>query len=300
MKVRSSIALLGVLAVLWGANWPIMKIGMEDVPPWVFRALASVSGGFGLLLIASYRHLPLRIPSGQLGALAFSAVLNMAVWNILVLYGLAFMNSGRAAILAYTMPLWASLLGALVLKEGLTLRSGFALLLGMAGMALLFFDEFKTLNGNVLGPLLVVLGAMSWAAGTVAVKYYAFAMPVIVLTAWQHLLGAIPLLFVAVIWDIHNVDSVSLASALCVLYNMTVTGIFCYWAYFEVVTRLPVVASTVGTLMVPVCGIFFDSMVFNTMPKWVDYLALITVAGAVILVVRGPGKPPPPRRAETA
>ena len=95
-----SIALLGILAIFWGINWPILKIGVAEVPPWVFRSFGGVVAAFGLFAVARLSRAPLRVPSGAWGPLALCALLNMAVWNVLMLYGVALMDSGRAAILA--------------------------------------------------------------------------------------------------------------------------------------------------------------------------------------------------------
>jgi drug/metabolite transporter (DMT)-like permease len=274
-----------MLAVFWGLNWPIMKIGVSEIPPWTFRGGASLVGGLGLLLIAAVGRLPLRIPRRELPGLALAGLLNITGWSILVLHGIARMNSGRAAILAYTMPLWATLLGALVLGERLRPRAIVALFFGLAGMALLFSAGDSLSGDDLWGPVLVVLAAMSWGAGTVAVKYFRFSMPIVVSTAWQHLIGVIPVLIVAAMWEIEHIGHVSAVALMALLYNMIITAIVCYWAYFKVVVYLPVVASTVGTLMVPVIGVFSSALVFAETPALVDYLALVFVVVAVLLVM---------------
>ena len=285
-----SIALLGILAIFWGINWPILKIGVAEVPPWVFRSFGGVVAAFGLFAVARLSRAPLRVPSGAWGPLALCALLNMAVWNVLMLYGVALMDSGRAAILAYTMPLWASLASVMLLGERLTLRAIAALALGLIAMALLLSADANALDKGWEGPLLIITAAASWGAGTVLVKYFAFPMPVVVVTAWQQLLGAIPVVLVALIWDWRNIDAISTAGALSVAYNATITGVLCYWAYFRVVADLPVVMSTVGTLMVPVIGVFSNAWVFDMSPANADYLALLLVIVSVLLVMHGPAK----------
>ena len=64
----------------------------------------------------------------------------------------------------------------------------------------------------------------------------------------------------------------------------------CYWAYFRVVADLPVVMSTVGTLMVPVIGVFANAWAFDSSPASADYLALMLVIASVLLVMRSAPK----------
>lgn len=279
-----------MIAVFWGFNWPIMKVGLAEVPPWIFRASASLVSALGLFAIAKIGGYSLKVPRDKWRPLLLSAFLNMSLWNILVLYGIDLMDAGRAGILAYTMPLWATLVGAFVLKDRLGKRAIAGLALGLAGMALLFSVDAQALSGPPLGPLLVVVAAFCWGAGTVVVKAAGFTQPVTVVCGWQHLIGSIPVAIIALTWDIDNLQEVTLWPALSVVYNMTITGILCYWAYFKVVSLLPVVASTVGTLMVPVIGVFANELIFGVHPHLVDYAALVCVGGAVFLVMTKRGR----------
>lgn len=281
----TAIGLLAIIALFWGLNWPIMKIGLSEIPPWVFRASASMVSGLGLFALAKLGGHSLAVPRSQRRGLVFAAVLNMTLWNILVLYGIDLMDAGRAVILAYTMPLWATLVGTLVLREPLGIRAIGGLALGLAGMALLFSIDAGVLQGNLLGPLLVVVAAFCWGAGTVVIKHARLTVPVTVAVGWQHLIGGLPIALVAVAWDVQNIDTVSLWPVMAVVYNMTITGVLCYWAYFKVVSLLPVVVSTVGTMMVPVIGVFANAVIFQVTPAWVDYTALACVAVAVFLVM---------------
>ncbi|WP_323794786.1 DMT family transporter [Nisaea sp.] len=281
-----AIFLLAMLALLWGLNWPVMKLSLAEYPPFVFRAIAGISAALGLFAMAKARGRTLRVPRAEWKGLVIVSLLNMSVWNIAVLYGVDLMESGRAAILAYTMPLWATLTGAWLVKEPLRTRSILALGLGLVGMCLLFFGDDRAISGDPLGPALVVLAAISWGTGTAAVKYFRFSMSVTALTGWQQMLGALPIAVIAIVWDYQNMpESVTLVPTLGLVYNMTITGIFCYWAYFNVVTMLPVVVSTVGTLMVPVVGVAADALIFGTVPGIVDYAALVAVVSAVFLVM---------------
>ena len=275
-----------MLALLWGLNWPVMKLSLAEYPPFVFRAIAGISAALGLFAMAKASGRTLRVPRAEWKGLVIVSLLNMSVWNIAVLYGVDLMESGRAAILAYTMPLWATLTGAWLVKERLRARSILALGLGLVGMCLLFFGDDRAISGDPLGPALVVLAAISWGTGTAAVKYFRFSMSVTALTGWQQMLGALPIAVIAIVWDYQNMpESVTLVPTLGLVYNMTITGIFCYWAYFNVVTMLPVVVSTVGTLMVPVVGVAADALIFGTVPGIVDYAALVAVVSAVFLVM---------------
>lgn len=283
-----AVALLALIAVLWGLNWPIMKVGLGEISPWVFRAGASVVSCAGLFLISAIAGHSLRVPAGEWRTVLLGGLLNITLFNVLVAYGITLMDAGRAGIIAYTMPLWATLVGTVVLKERLSGRAVAGLAVGLFGMVLLFSVDAAALTGSLAGPLLVLGAAVSWGAGTVAIKHARLTMPITVAVAWQHLIGVVPIAIVAVAWDWRNMGDPDLWALGALVYNMLITGIICYWAYFKVVSMLPVVASTVGTLMVPVIGVFSNALIFGVAPHLVDYTALACVAAAVFLVVVRP------------
>ena len=112
------------------------------------------------------------LPTGQWGRLWLLALLNITSWNMLVAFGVGMIPSGRAAILAYTMPVWAVPLSVWLLGERITRRKLLGLALGMGGLALLLGEAFVSLGAAPLGSLLVLGAALSWALGTVLQKRY--------------------------------------------------------------------------------------------------------------------------------
>ncbi|RPH63899.1 MAG: EamA family transporter, partial [Burkholderiales bacterium] len=109
--------LLALLTLSWGVNWPVMKVGVQELPPMTFRALTMLGGLPVLAAIAHARGVPLRVPREHWRELFTLALTNMVLWLILAIYGVKLLASGRAAILAYTMPIWAALIGIVVFAE---------------------------------------------------------------------------------------------------------------------------------------------------------------------------------------
>src|SRR5205807_9740065 len=112
--------LLVLLTFSWGINWPIMKIGVHDFPPLTFRTLGMLGGLPVLWLAARMQRVPLAIPPGQFKAVLKLAIPNMLVWHLCIILGVKLLSSGRAAILGYTMPVWAVLCGLLFFADRIT------------------------------------------------------------------------------------------------------------------------------------------------------------------------------------
>ena len=130
---RLGFFLLAILTLFWGTSWPIMKIALGEILPWTFRSLCIFFGGLGILVTAKVTGSKLTIPGAELRPLILVALFNSTCWHLGSAYGLIYMKAGRAAIIAFTMPVWASILGNLFLKERLTSFRLIVLCLGSGG-----------------------------------------------------------------------------------------------------------------------------------------------------------------------
>jgi drug/metabolite transporter (DMT)-like permease len=282
---RSTWALLAVLSLGWGCNWPLMKLALAEIPVWTFRSLCVIAGAGGIFAIARLAGHALLPPRAHWPRLIGTALLNTTAWNILIAYGLTLLPAGRSAILAYTMPLWVALLSAPVLGERLTQRRLLGVLLGMGGMVLLLNDEWASLRAAPVGAVLVIGAALSWALGTVLMKRYPTALPTTSFTGWQLLLGGMPIVIGAVLRESGQLAPLSWQAAGALIYNLTIASIVCYWAWFKIVSRASAIASSLGTLFIPVVGVFSSVLLLGEHPDWPEYLALILVLAAVATVI---------------
>ena len=290
---QQGLFLLAAITLFWGLNWPVMKYSITQIPVLTFRTFCVSGAAAGLLLIARLNRLPLQVPSHQWGRLLVISLFNITGWNVFALYGLTLLPSGRAAILAYTMPLWGIMLSTWLLGERFTARRAFGLGLGMCGMLLLMANELQAFGRAPMGAIMMLSAAMSWAVGTVLIKRYPVDMPTTAFTGWQLLLGGIPIVIGAAIFDPWPIQPIPLLPALGLLYNIAFGFIFCYWAWYKVVAMVPVSISSIGSLMTPVVGVFSGMILLHERPQWQEFAALALVIGALATVLL----PAAPRRA---
>lgn len=286
--------LLVLLTLGWGFNWPMMKMTLAELPVWTFRGLCVGCGAAGLFLIARLGGQALRVPQGQWTRLIVTSACNVTLWNVFIGYGLTMLPAGRTAILAYSMPIWAVLLSVFMLHERLTRRRLLGLVLGMAGMALLIGGEFTVMQASPLGAMLVVGAAFGWALGTVLMKRYPMRLGTTALTAWQLLIGGLPIMIGAVIIDWGTLKPIGTPAAIGLVYNMLFVFIFCYWAWFKIATTAPPSVSSLSTLMIPIVGVYSGIWLLGESPQWQEYAALVLVIAALATVLI------PPRRTVSA
>jgi drug/metabolite transporter (DMT)-like permease len=293
------VGLLIGLTLGWGFNWPAMKIVLSEMEPMRFRTLCLLFGATGLFTIARINGLPIRAPRGQWPRMIAIALVNMTGWNILAIYGIRLMASGRAAILGYTMPMWSVMLSTWLLKEPFTRRRALGTALGFSGLLLLLGEEVQAVGRSPLGAILMVAAAFSWASGTVMMKRWPVSLPTSSFTAWQMLIGVTPIAIIALTLEsgTFNPFMLSLWPMLGALYNLVVAFNFCYWAWTKIALVAPVGVSSLSVMTIPVVGVFSGMLLLGEAPHWQDYAALVLVVGSlatVLLPAKGAGSLPAP------
>ncbi len=103
------LALVAGLTVVWGCNWPIMKIALAEAPVWWFRAACVITGGVGLLAITGLTGGSVFPRRREVPALVLCSIFAIVGWHVFTGYGVTLMPAGRASIITYTMPLWAAI-----------------------------------------------------------------------------------------------------------------------------------------------------------------------------------------------
>ena len=286
--------LLAALSLFWGLNWPMMKLAVTEIPIWPFRSLCLIVGGGALLAMTAFGGRSLRIAPRELPALALCALFNIVGWHLFSAYGVLLMEAGRASIIAFTMPVWAALIGGLVLRERLTWQRWLGLALGMAGLAVLIGPDLGRVGQAPWGAVLMLGAAVSWGTGTVLIKRFTWSLPTAALTGWQLLLGAVPISLGALwIGEVPDVSSLSSAALLATLYILALPMIFCHWAWFKVVSLFPAVVAATGTLAIPVVGVLSSGLILGEPIGLRELLALVLVCAALTVVlilpaIRGP------------
>jgi drug/metabolite transporter (DMT)-like permease len=278
---RQGLLLLAALSLFWGANWPVMKMVLSEVPPLYFRSCCLLLGGVGMLALARLSGIPLRVPSGQWTRVLWLAAFNISGWNALVIIGVSLLPSGRAALLGYTMPLWSMLLSVVFLGDRLNGRTVIGLLLGLAGIVVLMGGSVEGMLQAPVGVLCMILGAWSWATGVVLFKRIPVTMPTSALTGWMMLAGSLPLLALAIPLETSRLVVPSIGPILGMLYNILVAFMFCYWAWNRIVQMVPVAVSSVSSLSTPLIGVLGGVIFLGEPLGWQEIVASLLILGAV-------------------
>ncbi|MEP7329161.1 MAG: DMT family transporter, partial [Betaproteobacteria bacterium] len=290
---------IAILTLVWGCNWPVLKMGVSELAPLTFRSLTLPFAAIGMLLVARISGDSIRIPREWWGRVVILAMFNIAGWNGFVLFGVQQLPSGRSAILAYTMPVWATLISIGVLHETLNRRKVIGLVLGMLGMAVLLGDDLRHVRDMSTGALMILGAAILWACGTVLLRKWQPPIAQNTLSGWMMLIGWMPLVLLAPFFDPHPVSYLGHLAGwtwFAILYNIFLAGTLAHWAWYTLARTLPVAVSSLSSLPVPVVGVFAGMLALGERPGPSEFVALALVLCSLVAVLLPTSKrerPPP-------
>ena len=282
------------LALAWGLSWIAVAIGLRELSPWSLRFMGCGLGAATLFGAAILSKHSLRIPRGEAKHIMVAGFCNVAMFQVLSSFAQMSGATSRAIIITYSMPIWATILGWLLLGERLDRIRGLAFALCVTGLTILVYPLFTGgFPSNVYYALACALG---WAFATVYMKWVKATVEPLANAAWQLLFG---FMFIAVgtfvfegvphIWPLQGQ---TILAILFIGFFGVGLAHFLWWA---IVGRLPTATASIGALLVPVIGVSASALFLHERPSIPDMIGfvLIFVAAACVLLQPNSRRPEP-------
>jgi drug/metabolite transporter (DMT)-like permease len=275
---------LAITSIGWGFNWPVTKFLLGELPPLTLRGVTGVLGAVLLAALALVRGDSLKVMPAIWPRLATAAVLNVTGWMVLMGLALLWLPASEAALIAYTMPVWASLMAWPVLGERPTLLRTLALVMAFAGLAsIMGGNGFAASAAKLPGIIMALAGSIGFAVGTVLSKRRPIQLAPIPGAAWQVGLGCLPVAIVGLCIESSHWGAVTPLGWGLLVYS--IVGQFCiaYVAWFAALARLPASVAAIGTMAVPVIGVVTSAVALGEPLGAGQIAALIfTLAGVAL------------------
>jgi drug/metabolite transporter (DMT)-like permease len=282
---RQQLVILVLLTLVWGLNWPIMKLGVTDFPALSFRAMSIWLGIPVLALGLVILKVPFKVPRRHWLALLWLAATNMFVWHVCIILAVKTLSSGRAAILGYTMPIFSAVIGALVFSAVLTRRGWLGVGAAAVGVALLLWHEFTGLTGKPAGVALALVAAATWAVGTQMLRRTRIDIPTLTISFWMTVMTAVVISVLSVIFEQPQWKAPSNATWWAIGYNAVLIFGYAHAAWFYLARGLPPVASTLSVMFIPVLGVFSGALWLGEILHWQDWAAVVLMVVAIASVL---------------
>ena len=275
------IVFLVAIALIWGYSWVPGKLGVADSSAFVFAAMRTLPAGFLLLALLPLFGRPLRPKA--VGLTAAVGVLQVGGFVGFISAAMVTGGAGHTAMLANTWQFWLLVLAWPLLGETLRGSQWLSVGLGLAGLVLII--EPWQLHG-VLSGLLALGAALSFAAGAVVAKVLRrrHEVDLLSLTAWQILLGSIPLVVAAALVPGQGIQWTA-AFILSLIYSILGTAALGAILWLYVLNRLPANVAGLGTLGAPVVGVLSSWLQLNEDLSAAEIAGMALVASALGLLV---------------
>lgn len=284
---RRGLILLVILTVAWGLNLPIMKIGVAHFPAMGFRLLCMAGGLVALGLALKLRGDSLHVPREAWPTVVKLAIPNMVIWHLFAICAVKMLSSGRAAILGYTMPIWAVVWGLVIFRERIALSAWIGIACALTGTVLLLSGEIAALTGSPAGTLLMLVAAAGWGFGTQLMKRTQVDVSIGALTFWM-LAITLPFLALGTLLFETGWRMPTAVEWGAIAYNAVVVFAYCHLVWFALARSLPPVVSSLSIMFIPVVGVFSGMWLLGETPHWQDYAAIVLMFAALSSVMLAP------------
>ena len=241
-----------ILSITWGYTWVLAKQALTYAPPFAFAAERCVGGALALFLALKLMGRPLKLvapgPTLAIGLFQITGFMALSTWALVE------GGAGKTAVLIFTMPLWTLLLAWPVLGERIRGTQWLAAASTLTGLLLII--EPWNMHTSLLSKFLGVTAALCWAIGTVLVKRLRSRQPVdlLSLSTWQMLIGAVPLILLAVVIPERPTDWSAAYIGILAFISVISTAMG-WWLWITLLDRVPAWEASLSVLGTPVVAI---------------------------------------------
>jgi drug/metabolite transporter (DMT)-like permease len=278
---------LAITSVGWGFNWPVTKFLLGELPPLILRGSTGVVGAALLAALALLSGQSLRVPRELWPRLVLAAFLNVACWMVLMGLALLWLPASEAALIAYTMPVWASILAWPILGERPNLLRVISLVMALAGLAAIMGGNGMVASiAKLPGIIMALGGAIGFAIGTVLAKRLPLNLPPLTAAAWQIGIGCLPIVIIGALIEKADVAAITDLGWILLVYSTVIQFCVAYVSWFAALARLPASVAAIGTMAVPVIGVVASATALHEPLGPGQIAALVFTLAGVVLATR--------------
>ncbi len=281
----TNILVYTLLCLIWGSTWMAIKIGLADAPPiWsaALRFILAVAILVTINLVTRQKY-----PQGWRNKwrVAWPGIFTYFGSYSFTYLGSQYISSALASILFAVFPFMVMGLMTLMLKsERITLRAVAGVVLGFAGVVLIFLEPMDYGSYAAFGMLMMLLSPLAAAVGTVSIKAYLKDEDVFPMVTLQMTLGAILLTITAALVEDITMFKVTTASIGAMIFLATFGSVVSFTSYYWLLKRLPILTMSMVALITPLVAMCLGYFVLDELLTIQDYIGAALVLAGVATV----------------
>jgi drug/metabolite transporter (DMT)-like permease len=289
-NMAAELALLVLLATLWGASYTFIKLGVATIPPVTLIAARTAIAGVLLLMIMRWRGVRMPRDAAAWRRFMVQAWLNSVIPWTMIAWGERSLDAGLATILNSTSPIFTFFLTLAVTgHETLTSRKMFGVAAGMAGICLIVgVQALAGLGEQLTAQIVTVLAAICYAGAAIFGRSFKNLDPMAP-AAGSLLCGAVILIPVSFVVDQPWTLAPSMSSLLALAGLAVFSTAFAFVIYFRLIQTLGSVGTTAQAyLRVPI-GVALGVLFLGerlTSTAWIGLACVVVGVAAMAIPAR--------------
>ena len=282
-----------ILCLLWGTTWIFIKIGLNDLPPITFAASRLILAVAILVPVIWLRNLPWPRTASEWRLIAITGFLQFSLNYSAVFWAQQHITSGLAAVLQATITVFGLLLAWIFLPfERITGLKIFAVLLGLAGVAVIFIEQLRVESFMAfMGCVVIVGGAYCAAQASILIKSRGSSLHPASLVCAQMICG-LPAIVVYALVAEGNPASFNWTwiAVGCVLYLTLFGTIAAFWLYYWLLSRIESTKAMMISLVTPLIAVVIGALTLGErLPPQTLFGGLLIIASIGLIVIKKTG-----------
>jgi drug/metabolite transporter (DMT)-like permease len=282
-----------VTYVVWGSTYLAIRMAVREGAGWgpfwlgASRTLAAATVLFAFNAMRGARLKPTR---GELGILAATGILLWVGGNGAVNWAEQRIDSGLAALIVGTMPIWVALMESLIERRRPSFLLSSSLVVGFAGLVVLTFPMLEDgVKSDLIGVLAVVFAAVSWGFGSIVVNRRPLKFDPIVISGWQHLIGGVGFTLIALM--VHEPAPRPTPEAWAAWIYLVVFGsLLAYTCFVYALRLLPTTVVMTYAYVNPVIAVMLGWLILSEPITGYTLAGMVLIVGGVYGVFRDKSK----------
>lgn len=285
-KQKAYIA-LSATSIVWGTSWVASKLGVQGVPGLEVASIRQLIAG--VILVGFFLIKGEKLPTKkEFGWLTMMAVLLFVSANGIATLALKTIPSGMGALIAALYPLSVVLIERFFFKNTrITLITVIGLLLGIGGIAVVFYDNafHNHAEGFVWGIVLSFVAMLSWSIGTIVLSRTVIKMNANYATGWQMLISSFLLIIMlAVSGSSIPLSQIPMQTWAAIAYLVIASNIITFRAFIYTMKHLEPAVASLYAYINPIVAIFVGTLIMNEkITRNIIIGSLITLLGVFLV-----------------
>lgn len=278
------LAYLGV-CIIWGSTYLAIRIGVSDFPPELFAAIRFLLAGSLMLLFALYKKMSFPKTKKEVIQISIVGLFLLLGGNGLVVWAEQWVHSGMASLLVATVPLFMALIELFLPNSNRIGFKGWAgLLMGFGGVGLLVLSSSSSGSIDIKGSVLLLIGSLSWAAGSVYSKGFKASGSTVSHIAIEMLAGGLGLGLMGIILGEGSKIHFTSKSLGAMLYLIIFGSIIAYSCYIYILQKWPAAKAGTYAYVNPPVAVLLGALVLGEpMTIKVVFSTIVILCGVVLV-----------------